>query len=521
MRAAPDRCRSRVRPAVARALLVVVAAASSWIPVAGCGGGQAAVPDAAAEMGRVMSRAESFLTDYGRELSQGRTEGATLYSVSAALDPESRTVSGSESVLFTNRTPDTLPEVVFKVYASGAGAQSPVVVDKVEVDGHAVEADLDGSILTIEVPGAIPPGSDAFISFSFSEPVPAAGRDGSGGICAYRDGTFSLANFLPTVARHVDGTWDTRPTPEDGDANYFDCSYYMVSFEAPPEYVVAATGVGLESDGRSHLFAAGPVRDFEVQASSRYRSFERKAGPTTVTSYCFEEDSEAGKEALDFGCRALEEFSRQFGEYPYTHLNICEAPIEDYGMEYSAQVAIGSFLYDDPDYEEDLELTVAHEVCHQWWALGVGSDSIGAPWLDESLTSYCEVLYSLWQYGEEGENETLEELASLYTSAREDGVPDAPVELPVPGFESGDQYTAAVYGKGALFFDALMELMGPPAFERSLSGYYREKLFSNADAGDLLGAFRANSPDPSGVDALYERWIRELHGDEDVPPYEE
>jgi aminopeptidase N len=299
--------------------------------------------------------------------------------------------------------------------------------------------------------------------------------------------------------------------------NYFDCSYYDVSFKAPEEYVVAASGIERESGGE-HRFAAGPVRDFELQASRKYLSIERKVGSTTVTSYFFEGDSAAGGKALEAGCRALEQFSERVGPYPYTRLNICEAPLTDSGMEYSAQVVISSDMYGDPADEGDLEITVAHEVFHQWFALGVGSDAIGNAWLDESLSSFGEVLYSLREHGEKSAEEALREIAEVYTSARDDEIPDAPVEQPDSSFSGDEEYTAAVYGKGALFFNELRRRMGQSAFDRSLSEYYRGRVFYNATTEDLLAAFRANSPDPGVVDRLYRHWIKELHGDEDVPP---
>ncbi len=489
-------------------------------PPAGCGGAQEGLPKSSAELEGARTSAEAYLTGSGTELAAGKTDGASVYSVDVTLDVAGKTVRGKERVLFTNRTTGSLGEVVFRVYANDTGA-GPAAISRAEVDGRPADSRLDGDILTVSASGGIDPGERALVSFEFVEPVPPSGRDNTGGIYAYEDGTFDLGNFLPTVARCDGGTWDTRPSPENGDMSYFDCSYYLVSFRAPGGYVVAATGVDLGTRDGARRFAAGPVRDFEVQASRRYGSVERRVGATKVTSFYLEGDSEGGAEALDAGCRALSLYSEHFGPYPYRRLNICEAPLEEYGMEYPGQVLIASFVYDDPEYAEDLELTVAHEVCHQWWALGVGSDSVGMPWLDESLTSYCEYLYSLWQNGEESAQETLEELTDLYVSAREEDVPDAVVEQADAAFEDGDQYTAVVYGKGALFYDELRDLLGEAAFDESLGEYYRKNVFGNATAAEVLSAFRDNSQAPAGVDALYTRWIREVHGDEDVPyPYE-
>lgn len=500
-------------------LAALILAVLICAPLTGCGSEKGVGTGGISEFLKIKAEAEDCLSDSGKELSEGKVEGASIYRVNSYLDTDRKYISGDEQVLYTNRTPDKLSEVVFRVYADGAAAgdaDKTTVIEDTKVDGHSVESGLHFSTLSVEVPGGIEPGDSVQISFSFSEPIPPVGDDNTGGLFAYGEGTFNLGYFLPTVVTYAGGEWDKRNIPYDGDADNFDCSYYRVSIKAPGDYTVAATGTELESNGGTHVFTAGPARDFEAQASNRYESAGRQVGATTVTSYYYGGHSTAGAQALDAGCNALGFYSDHFGPYPYTRLNICEGPLDCYGAEYTGQVQMGSFLYEDPDYSADLEATVAHEVCHQWWALGVGSDAIGFPWLDESLTTYCESLYWLWLEGEASRDESLSEIAEYYTSARDEDIPDAVVEQPVSSFKSGDQYTAIVYGKGAFFFDELRSLLGAAGFEKSLSEYYRKKVFLNATTEDLLSAFSANSGDPSRVNALYRRWIKELHGDEDM-----
>ncbi|MBU1669541.1 MAG: M1 family metallopeptidase [Actinobacteria bacterium] len=508
---------------VAEALLVSVlfsAASGVCLLAAGCGQPQASLPTTASQMKAARAEAEEYLTTDGERLARGKTYGATIYSVYAELDAKAKSVQAEERVLYTNRTKAVLSEVVFRVYANDPGtglSGRGVEFDEVKADGRPAEHTLEGSFLEVGIPGGLPPGEEAFVAFSFNEKVPPVDESGNGGIYGYGEGVFDLGNFLPTVVTCPDGTWDRRETPTDGDVAFYDCSYYFVSFDAPDGFTVAATGVETGRRGDAHVYAAGPSRDFEAQAGSGYLSADREVGSTTVTSYFSGEDRKAGLEALDSGCAALEQFSEHFGPYPYTRLNICEAPLSDsYGMEFTGQVQIASFLYEDLEETTVLDLTVAHEVCHQWWALGVGSDSIGHPWQDESLTSYCEVAYSLWEHGEEKALGVLEDLADGYVAAREDGVPDAAVDQPVAGFRDGDQYGAIVYSKGPFFFDELWNEMGELTFEEALQDYYEKNVFRNATGEELSGALRARSEDPAAFDALYDRWIKETHGDEDI-----
>ncbi|MBU4178982.1 MAG: M1 family metallopeptidase, partial [Actinobacteria bacterium] len=470
-------------------------------------------------------------------------------------------LSGEETVLFTNRTGDSLEEMVFRVYANSptVRGEGKVSVTDARAGGDEAKVKLSDSLLTVTLPETLAPGEETLVSFSFEEPVPEVtggmgGLEGllgepSGGygVFGHSDNVYSLGYLMPIITTYRDGSWDTRKAPAFGDVADFECAYFNVAIDVPSGYVVAATGTPTGKSGGAgrdaYSFSAGPARDFSVQASPDYKVETRTVGSTLVSSYYIEGSEEKGKEVLEFGCNALSQYSKHFGPYPYTRFNICEAPLGGgaAGMEFTGQIMLAEMLYgnlggdllpEDLGGEElgdlfdtllgglmgdTLEFVTAHEVCHQWWGLCVGSDSIGHPWQDESLTNYCSVLYFRWQHGEEAANEQLEmQLVLPYSTAAALGGGDAVVDTPVDDFESQEQYVAAVYSKGALFFNALEEQMGTEAFENSLSEYYAIFAFENATPDDLMECFKSNSTDPAAVDALHQRWIKEKHGDEDI-----
>ncbi len=499
--------------------LALIVALALLLASPGCGHTLPTVPQSVRELEAARERAELFLTPEGKRMARGKSAGATLYSIDSRLDTSSKTVNLEERVLYTNRSPDTLSEIVFRVTPNDPATNTtgrPAAVSRAKVDGRAAESSLAGSLLRVKVPDPLRAGKKTSVTFDFSEPVPALSGGNSGSIFGYSEGTFDLGGFIPTVAVYSGGTWDTRAAPAFGDVQFYDCSYYFVSFDAPAVYTVAATGVQTGTQGGRRTFTAGPARDFEVQVSRDYRSTARKVSETTVTSYYLSGHPEAGRAALDSGCSSLSEFSARFGPYPYTRLNVCEAPMDDYGMEFTGQVQIGSFLYENPGNGE-LEYTVAHEVSHQWWAIVVGNDSIGHAWQDESLASYSEALHALWSHGSaEARKYVADELAGNYLVGREDGEADTVVDQALSGFSDGDQYTAVVYGKGAVFFDRLLEMLGERRFETSLAAYYMKYAFQNAPPDALAGAFGESGTDKAGVDALFDRWIQGVHGDEDI-----
>jgi hypothetical protein len=156
-------------------------------------------------------------------------------------------------------------------------------------------------------------------------------------------------------------------------------------------------------------------------------------------------------------------------------------------------------------------------VCHQWWGLVVGSDSIEHPWQDESLTNYCSVLYFKWQHGEEAAKKQVDSQLMLpYSTGQFIAGGDMVVDTPVYAFANQTQYTVIVYSKGALFFQALEKTMGSEAFNRSLAQYYARYSFREASPEDLMACFEQNSANAQEVAALHRRWIKERHAGEDI-----
>ncbi|MBU4489689.1 MAG: M1 family metallopeptidase, partial [Actinobacteria bacterium] len=519
------------------------------------------LPLTVSELKSSIGEAQKYLNEKGRSLSKGRVEDAPIYSVSARLDTGDSSLSGEETVLFTNRTGDSLEEMVFRVYANSptVRGEGKVSVTDARADGDEAKVKLSDSLLTVTLPETLAPGEETLVSFSFEESVPKVtggmgglegllGKPSGGyGVFGHSDSVYDLGYLMPIITPYRDGSWDTRKTPSFGDAADFECAYFNVAIDVPSGYVVAATGTPTGKSGGAgrdiYSFSAGPVRDFSVQASPDYKVETKTVGSTLVSSYYVKGSEEKGKEVLEFGCNALTQYSDHFGPYPYTRFNICEAPLSGgaAGMEFTGQIMLAGMLYGNMEEDllpedlggeelgdlmgsllggllgDKLEFVTAHEVCHQWWGMSVGGDSIGHPWQDESLTNYCSVLYFRWQHGEKAANEQLEmQLVMPYSTGALMGGGDAVADTPVDGFESQEQYMAAVYSKGALFFDALEEQMGTEAFEKSLKEYYETYVFLNPTPDDLMNCFKSNSSDPAAVDALHQRWIKEKHGDEDI-----
>lgn len=520
----------------------------------------APMPTTAAEMRDAVTGAQDYLNGSWKNLASGRVKGATIYSVTTKLDTDTNTVGGTARILYTNNTGVSLSEIILRVYAnskvvnpSGAGAS----VSSTKVDGRNAVTSSAGSIFHIALPAILEDGKEALVEIAFNETVPEVqtglggieqllgqGTGGGYGVLGRSGNVYDLGYFIPTVLTYGPTGWDQRDVPALGDIGDFDCAYYVVALDVPGGFVVAAPGVssGVSSSAgrKTFEFRGGPMRDFTAQASPDYKVASAREGETVVSSYFLKDGAGNGRKALGYARRALKEYNAHFGSYPYVGLNVCEAALGGGagGMEFAGQVQIAKMLYGDlgslagsqgTDLSsllgslgsgllgDMMEFTVAHEVCHQWWGLTVGNDSIDHPWQDESLTNYCTVLYFRWAHGADAAKKQLDtEITLPYSAGQLMGAGgDMVVDTPVAGFANEAQYSAIVYSKGALFFQALETQMGAPAFEKSLRQYYDAYAFRNATPAELVSAFETNG-NADSVAQLHRRWILETHASEDI-----
>ncbi|RYX81850.1 hypothetical protein EON83_22095 [bacterium] len=165
-----------------------------------------------------------------------------------------------------------------------------------------------------------------------------------------------------------------------------------------------------------------------------------------------------------------------------------------------------------------LEETIAHEVAHQWWAIGVGSNSQRDPWVDESLTNWSSMLYFEDRYGKEKAEQMRElHLKTSFSMGSAMGGGDRAANLPSDAYTNNLQYGAVVYGKAALFYDHLRALVGDAVFFGALHDYfarYNDKIAGPSSLRAIVAA-RAPGKKPQ-IEALYKRWIEEAHGNEDI-----
>ena len=249
------------------------------------------------------------------------------------------------------------------------------------------------------------------------------------------------------------------------------------------------------------------MRDFFIIASPDFEVKSQVVDGTKVNSYYLPGQEPGGTYGLEVASKAVEAYNEDFGAYPYTELDVVDAPMRNAGgVEFPGIVLIESSRYDDPEGPVFIN-TVAHEVAHQWWYNVVGNDVIEEPWLDEGLTTFSAGLYFEAAYGSEGYQGVAEYWQQYYGKAVQAGKDDAVTRSLTYFEESADpgMYGPIVYGKGALFFYELRKEIGDKAFFAGLQAYYRQLKYQIATGEDLLAIFEESAG--RQLDAFYQEWL--------------
>jgi hypothetical protein len=425
----------------------------------------------------------------------------TWYQIEVSLNSD-RTFAGQMHVYYTNREVENLESLFFRLFPNGGASygNGSLSVSGVLVNGAPVQTwlSLNNSVLEVELPQALLPGGEVTISMDFVGRVPIdyGGADTAAyGIYNYSEGVLALSGWYPILAVYDEGEWKLNPASWVGDSVTSDISLYAVNITTSNDQVLAATGVQVsrqeEGERVEVQYASGPVRDFFIITSPDFQVKRQVVDGTTVNSYSLPGQEDGGAAALEVAAEAVQIFNDSFGAYPYTELDVMDAPMRNAGgVEFPGIILIESSRYNEPDGSVFIN-TVAHEVAHQWWYNVVGNDVIEEPWLDEGLTTYSAGLYFEEAFGAGGYQGVAEYWQEYYGKAVQAGK-DAAVTNSLTFFENSDDpgmYGPIVYGKGALFFYELRKEIGDKAFFSGLQTYYNQHEYQIATGEDLLGIF--------------------------------
>jgi hypothetical protein len=438
---------------------------------------------------------------------------APQYQIDLEIASDLMSYAAKQKVHYTNTETEPLKEIYFTLFPNLSSYGGKLKVESVKLNGQTVQPQFKpGNILMkIDLPDPLPPGEAIDLELEYTAQVPvlnvAAGYDQFG----LHDGILTLPNFYPQIPVYDDEGWNITLGPGYGDAVFSDTALYRVNITAPSDQVVAASGVcnldlrdSQPAQGLQTMQCiSGPMRDFMIAMSADYEVQSDVVEGVKLNAYYLKDDADAGGRAWEALAAAVQSYDQRIGPYPFSELDVVETPTSAGGIEYPGLIVIAKALY--KNRSSSLEGVVAHEVAHQWWYSLVGNDQIDEPWLDEAFAQFTTGLYYRDKYGAASLPGYVEQdLTARYASVKGTDQ-DQRADLPV-GAYSDRQYSAIVYGKAALFFDALYEALGDKKFNQFMQEYFETYRYGVAYPKDLL-TVAAKYVGRAKLDELVKEWI--------------
>ena len=323
----------------------------------------------------------------GRNYWQQRVD----YAITARLDVETANLTGSETITLRNTTPDTLRQIVLRLYQNYFRAESDrndyvtditdgIRVSRLIIDGEPVALDdpkayrVDGTIAIVQLASPVLPGATATLTADWEFKVPNV-PPGERGERMGRWGTrlYQVAQWDPQIAMYDDlRGWDHDQYL--GTAEFYNqYGSFDVRLTLPAGWLVGATGtlanpeqvlsrstrerlaVALKGDttvrvvtaaergaGRATAadslltwhFTAPLVNDFAFATSADFVYDATRAmtpKPTLVQVFYLPEHSSYEKSA-QYAKFALEHHARYVMPYDFPQATVADGP--ETGMEY-------------------------------------------------------------------------------------------------------------------------------------------------------------------------------------------
>lgn len=410
------------------------------------------------------------------------------YHLDVVLDYGRKQLAVSQLVVYPNQTGDVLDALVFVVeplrYKNFLNPGFQLLQLSWDgPDGQLISgASIDETLLHIPLGDGLAPGETVRLFMVYVVDVP-----NQPGAFGYTDRQMNLNHWFPFVPHYDDG-WVTPPPAEVGEYLVYPAAdYYVEIFNDDASLVIAGPAPAVPGPDYTQYELLGG-RTFAFSVSPDFVELYFQLGDKPVWGYVFPENQAAGEAALETAAKALDIFEFLFGPYPYEDLTMVEIDHYD-GLEADGLFFIGKRFFDEYQFaqEDRLHILVVHEISHQWFYSLVGNNPAEEPWLDESITTYAELLYY-----ENVVPESVDwwwafriDLYSVYEK----------VNRPIAGYATFPSYVRGVYVYGAEFFDALRQAVGDEAFFAGLAEYLAVGRHEVMSGDEFLRIMTQSNPD--------------------------
>ncbi len=446
-------------------------------------------------------------SDFVGDLDQFAT--ATQYQIDLTIAPDLASYTATQRVHYTNNETTPLNAVYFRLFPNTPSYGGKLTMNTFKMNGIDVQpiSELGNSALRIPIDPPLPIGATTDFELAYVTKVSTTSVTLGYNQFGFFNGVLALPNFYPQIPVYDAEGWNVEVAPGIGDAVFSDSALYQVNILAPKDQVIATSGVcesqAAPAGQQSQRCVSGPMRDFMIAMSADFQVASQTIDDIKINSYYLPKDAAAGRTGLTTTVNAVKSYEKRIGLYPFNELDLIETPTTAGGIEYPGLIVVAQDLYEeDHAFQEG---ATAHEAAHQWWYSLVGNDQVDQPWLDEAMAQFVTGLYYEDTYGQAAYDSYVKQsLQSRYDRVKGTDE-DLRGDLPVAAY-SDREYGAIVYGKDALFFDAVYRQIGDEKTNEWMQTYFNAHRYGLAYEDDLLNAI-GTQLDAKTLDELMAKWI--------------
>lgn len=474
------------------------------------------------------------------------------YDLQIKFDPQTRLVSGEETIVYTNQSPDTLKQIIFKLYPNiyKKGAQRLMTIDPEDInDGVQItkmvindvakptdKLNIDGTNMLVGVK-PLAPGQAVRFQISYNYTINKTSHIRTGEV---DNGAWFMAYFFPRIAVYddIDG-WNRHPYLGNQEF-YNDFCDFKVAVTVPKDYIVWGTGdltncaevltpeycariskaekndatiaiidsidlkkgnITVNRPENTFRFDAKNVIDIAMAISNHYLwnatsvMVDNTTKRRTRVDVVFNKEHHDFVEVIDFARKTVEGMSFQFPRwpFPYPHMTVFD------GLD---QMEYPMMANDNPieDREEAIELT-DHEIFHTMFPFYMGTNETKYGWMDEGWATIGEWLLTTYI------DSSITDVYSIENYARFAGKElDLPIMTPTTQ-TFGAPLSVNSYPKPALAYLYVMDLLGEEAFYKGLHHYIRTWNGKHPIPYDFFNCMNVGSG--VNMDWFWKRWFFE------------
>ncbi|WP_437371660.1 M1 family metallopeptidase [Maribacter litoralis] len=450
------------------------------------------------------------------------------YTMAVDMDVDNFQYTGTQTLVYTNNSPDELKRVYFHLYfnAFQPGSEMDIRLQNIAdpdgrmttadkksriatltesemgylhatsltQDGNQVSFSEEGTVLVVDLAKPIPAGAKSTFNMEFKGQVPLqirrSGRNSEEGVA------LSMSQWYPKLAEYDFEGWHADPyiaREFQGVWGDFD-----VKLTIDKDYTVGGTGYLQNADEIGHgyetpgtkikkkkgktltwHFKAPMVHDFMWAADPDYIHDIQQVPNGPVLHFLYKDDPkilENWKKLQPKTIEAMEFFSKNIGKYPYDQYSVIQGG--DGGMEYAMSTLItGNRKFGS------LVGVMAHELAHSWFQHILATNESKHEWMDEGFTSFISKLCMTEIMDSDKENPfegTYKGYRNLALSGKEQ-----PQTTHADRYALNFAYGISAYSKGSIFLSQLGYIIGQDKLMETIRTYYDEFKFKHPVPNDV------------------------------------